>query len=815
MFLNIIKLPQTFPTAIDESRALGLDLGVGSCGQALVYDSENETHLQNLPTFPHRIAFMGVRAFDVPEIHEKTGIKLKNPERRDKKHLRITTERRADRMWDLKRLLKKHKLLPSEYPTNEKLWKYPPTRGENPLFDKWRDWHSRMTAGELGAEGPWFWRVKALDEKLTPLELAAVLLHLAKHRGFRSNRKSEAADKEGGKVLSAVRENKARMEEKGYRSVGEMFLKDPEFTDKKRNSIGSYTGVILRKAQEEEAKLIFKAQRKLGNKLATPELETAFLEIYNRQLPLQNPLNLLGDCPFELGEKRSSRLAPSFELSRALQKLNNLTLIVPDTGKIRLADHIDAANGGYQPFLDAFSTLKSTDAKKIGRITWKDLRKLFKLDPETKFADLPTPKKTTKKDGNETLQSEASLEGEDFLARATSNNAARGSFLIRQAIGDKLWLDLWEKSPEQLDQAAHALTFFEEIKNDHTDPKFWGVINQMENEKLHPDLIKAVEKDLRSDTPTLHKFKGTSSMSALASRKLLPELEKGIIYPCACMKVYGDHRQSDFSFDNITNPVVKSVLLESLKQVIHLINEIGKIPGRICVEIGRDLGKSVDERNEIKKGLDSRTNKKNANRKHLSKALGRTPDEDELLRYELWIEQANHCPYCGESLSGNLADIAQSHLFQVDHILPRSRSHDNSFNNKVIVHARCNQHKGNATPFEFREIGNGDETSQGWLAFTTRVKSMKGIRTHKRRHLLNTSFAQDESKFAAHHLQDTRYISKLVTPCLQEIYARAGEKRQTEKGSTRRVFTQPGALTSLVRKAWGLENLNKDTAGER
>ncbi|MGC6460140.1 MAG: type II CRISPR RNA-guided endonuclease Cas9 [Akkermansiaceae bacterium] len=814
-----LKLPSNFPTEIDESLALGLDLGVGSCGQALVTDQGAPKYsIHEVPDFPGRINFLGVRAFDVPEIHEQTGIKLKNPERRAKRLLRRTTDRRANRMWALRRLLKKHQVLPEDYPTSEKLWKHSPARGENPTFDKWRDWHSRMTAGEngedLGQAGPWVWRVKALDEKLEPLELAAVLLHLNKHRGFRSNRKSEAADDEGGKVLQAVRENTARLESKGYRTIGEMFLKDPEFADRKRNTSGVYTGVILRKQQEDEAKKIFKAQRELGNSCATEEIEEAFLEIYNRQLPLQNPIKLLGDCPFEPGHKRSSRLAPSFELSRALQKLNNLTLVIPSQGKVRLAEHVDAANGGYQPFIDAFSTFKGTKTNP-GRITWKDLRKIFNLVPETKFLDLPTPTKSKKKDGSETIQSETSLEGEDFLSRSSANNAARGSFLLRQAIGDDLWLRLWKDSPEQLDSAAHALSFFEEIENEHTKPENWGIINQMEHDQLDPDLVAAVKGDLRSDAPTLHKFKDTANMSALASRKLLPFLEGGVIYPEACTEVYGDHRQNSFSFEDITNPVVKSVVLESLKQVIHLINETGKIPGRICVELSRDLGKSIKERNEIEAGISKRTRNKNANRDHLADALGRNPDADELLRYELWLEQGNLCPYSGESLSGNLRDVAQSPLFQVDHILPRSRSHDNSFDNKVLVHAKCNQHKGNATPFEFHEIGNGDENSPGWLAFTSRVRSMQGIRTHKRRHLLNTTFAEDESKFAARHLNDTSYISKLVTSCLQQIYVHAGEKPLTEKGSTRRVFTQPGQLTSLVRRAWGLENLKKDVQGER
>lgn len=814
-----LKLPSTFPTEIDENLALGLDLGVGSCGQALVTDQGSPKYsILGIPDFPSRINFLGVRAFDVPEIHEKTGIKLKNPDRRAKRLLRRTTNRRANRMWALRRLLKKHELLPADYPTNEKLWKYPPGRGKDPTFDKWRDWHSQMTAGEkeqlIGQAGPWVWRVKALDEKLETLEFAAVLLHLNKHRGFRSNRKSEAADEEGGKVLSAVRENTTRLESEDYRTIGEMFLKDPEFADKKRNTSGVYAGVILRKQQEDEAKQIFRQQRALGNTYATKELENAFLDIYNRQLPLQNPIKLLGDCPFEPGEKRSSRLAPSFELSRALQKLNNLTLVVPNLGKIRLAEHVDAANGGYQSFINAFSTFKGTKTNP-GRITWKDLRKIFSLTPEIQFLDLPTPTKTKKKDGSETVQSETALEGEDFLSRSSANNAARGSFLLRQAIGDDLWLSVWGHSPQQLDRAAHALTFFEEIENDHTRAENWGIINQMEHDQLHPELIAAVKRDLRSDSPTLHKFKDTSNLSALASQKLLPLLEKGVIYPEVCKEVYGDHRQSSFSFEDITNPVVKSVVLESLKQVVHLINETGRIPGRICVELGRDLGKSVSERNEIEAGISKRTTNKNANRNHLAEALERSADPDELLRYELWLEQANLCPYCGKSLSGNLRAIATSPLFQVDHILPRSRSHDNSFDNKVLVHASCNQNKDSATPFEFNELGNGDENSPGWLAFTTRVKSMKGIRTHKRRHLLNTTFAEDESKFAARHLNDTRYISKLVTHCLQEIYTYAGEKPLAEKGSVRRVFTQPGQLTSMVRKAWGLENLKKDVRGKR
>ena len=803
---QFIKIPSTFPREIDDNLALGLDLGIGSCGQALVYQSpDNKPDIVNLPQFPDQITFLGVRAFDVPEDHEKTGVVLKNPKRREKRQLRKTTRRRARRMWQLRHLLKEHGILPDDYPTDENLWKHPPERGANASFDRWRDWHSQMTAGAKGNDGPWLWRVQGLDEKLAPLAWAATLLHIAKHRGFKSNRKSASSDDDGGKVLKALKENQQRMEENGYRTIGEMMLKDPEFQDRKRNSSGDYVAMIHRDVQEEEIRLLFKQQRAFGNLHASSELEDAYLQLYRKQLPLQNSITLLGDCPFEPGEKRAPRLSYSNELSRALQKINILKLTHANGSQTTLRQHIREQKLSYQPFIKQFgSTGNKTHP---GRITWNDLRSIFQLDDSTQFDDLPTP--TPDKKGN--VPTTEKLEAQDFLTRSASNGAARGSYLLRNALGEELWLEFSQQNPAQLDEIAFALSFFEEIENDHETPEYWGVINQLRAADVDPRLIQKVHDDLTSDSPTLHKFADTAAMSLKAIRRILPLLQQGKIYSDACTEIYGDHRQHDFDFENITNPVVKSVVRECLKQVIHLIDETGKIPGRICVELARDLGKAISERNEISYELNKRKTRKEANWKNLKAELNRDPSPDELLRYELYLEQANTCPYCGETLGTPESIISTQ--FQVDHIIPRSRSHDNSYDNKVLVHIGCNQDKGNLTPFEW--FAKGDEDSREWAQFQANVNALRQIRKHKRRHLLNTTFAEDEAKFAARHLNDTRYISRLVTHYLQEIYVLAGEKHLEEKGSTRRVFVQPGPLTSLVRKAWGLENLKKDLAGKR
>ena len=64
---------------------------------------------------------------------------------------------------------------------------------------------------------------RGLDRALNDEELAAALLHVAKHRGFRSNRKGggshEADSGDDKKMLSGVRENRELLSRSRYRTV--------------------------------------------------------------------------------------------------------------------------------------------------------------------------------------------------------------------------------------------------------------------------------------------------------------------------------------------------------------------------------------------------------------------------------------------------------------------------------------------------------------------------------------------------------------------------------------------------------------------
>lgn len=58
----------------------------------------------------------------------------------------------------------------------------------------------------------------------------------------------------------------------------------------------------------------------------------------------------------------------------------------------------------------------------------------------------------------------------------------------------------------------------------------------------------------------------------------------------------------------------------------------------------------------------------------------------------LYLRDGGHCQYCDAELSRNQSTV--------DHVLPRSRGGDTSWENCVVCCATCNVKKGNKTPIE-------------------------------------------------------------------------------------------------------------------
>ncbi|MFD1849832.1 type II CRISPR RNA-guided endonuclease Cas9 [Oceanobacillus bengalensis] len=187
--------------------SIGLDIGISSVGWAVInLDKE-------------RIEDLNSRVFDVAE-NPKNGSLLATP-RREARSARRRIRRRRYRVGRVRDFIIKKGLL-SEIQANQ-LYNW-----EEEDFDIW------------------LIRVNGVERKLTDREFARILIHYAKNRGFKSNRKSETKAGEAGVLLQAVKENATLMEENNYRTVAEMLVLDEKFNGRKRNKGGDYSHVLAR-----------------------------------------------------------------------------------------------------------------------------------------------------------------------------------------------------------------------------------------------------------------------------------------------------------------------------------------------------------------------------------------------------------------------------------------------------------------------------------------------------------------------------------------------------------------------------------------
>ena len=60
-------------------------------------------------------------------------------------------------------------------------------------------------------------------KKITPHQLGRAIFHLHQRRGFKSNRKTDRADGDSGKVYEATKRTREKLEADGARTLGELF----------------------------------------------------------------------------------------------------------------------------------------------------------------------------------------------------------------------------------------------------------------------------------------------------------------------------------------------------------------------------------------------------------------------------------------------------------------------------------------------------------------------------------------------------------------------------------------------------------------
>lgn len=724
-----------------EKRIFGFDIGIASLGWAVVdFDDTAEPENNIYPT--GKIVKSGVRCFPVAE-NPKDGSSLAFP-RRQKRSQRKLCRRKARRMAGIKSLFVANGLI-----------------DRASLFDEKENIYKARGKADV-----WDLRVKALTEKLTTVEFIRVLTHLAKHRGFKSYRiASEKADKENGKVLEAVKANRALLE--NGKTLAQIIV---EKGGKKRNrddreGKSTYENSIPRDEIERETKLIFEKQRTLGLAAATEKLQRDFegIAFRFREINGKNIEKMIGKCLFEKDEPRAPKNAPSAEFFVAWTKINNC----------RIRDKDDKLHFLTQEEKNTvFELLKSKKEVKYADIR----KKLFPNRLDTQFAEVEyTPKPVYDKKTGEIKQPE---------------NPENLKFFSLKGWHDlKSVIDVSSYSVANLDKAVAVIA----------------------TQKNDADISKELKKLDFSDSDA-EKLAGLSfskfiSLSLKALYNILPEMQTGKKYNEACEAVGYDFKSTGGSFAAqkgkflppipeslaTTVPVVNRAMAQFRKVYNALVREYGT-PDQINVELARDVYNNHDERREI---ADRQNEYAEAKKKAKASACSKLELADisgrDLLKFLLYEQQDGKCVYSGEKL--DLHRLVEQDYCDVDHIIPYSRSLDNSQNNKVLCLSRENRQKADKTPLEYIT----DPVKQA--EFIARVKAMKGLGSKKRDRLLLRDFNEKDVDFRERNINDTRYMARYIMKYLDDCIDFSQSKADVKD----RVQARNGALTDFLRHQWGLK----------
>ena len=734
---------------------LGLDLGTNSIGWAAIRLDDHDA--------PCGILGMGVRVF--PDGRDAKSKESNAASRRVARGARRRRDRYQKRRTDLLRRLTECGLMPAD---------------------------ERQRKALAARHDPYELRARALDDLLSPHELGRALFHINQRRGFKSNRKADQDSGESGVIKEASEALEDQMAESDARTLGE-FLdyqrregQPTRFRNLGTGATAKYEFYPTRQMLLDEFDQIRAAQAPCHD-LGPDQWDVLRDQIIFYQRPLK-PVDP-GWCQFEDGQQRAARALPVAQEFRILQELNNLKLRV-----------------GIEPerLLDADERARALTRLRSG----KDIN----LAKPTRDLKLPSDAKFNLSRGGRSI-----VKGNETTVRLLSKKE-KGK--PRQDIFGARWLEL------PLVERNEIVRFM----LDTDDPEAvrqkaladWG---------LNEAQAKAIA-DIGLPS-------GYSNLSEKAIRKLLPHLEQGLVFSDAVLAAGYEHH-SDFRsaeahdslpyygqvlerdaigadptkdpkidgeparYGRFPNPTVHIGLNQLRRVVNRLIDVYGK-PEDIVVELARDLKANREQRRRwLQQQKEGRENNERFRQDLANSGVEDTPHT--LRKLRLWKEQEANgvrlCPYTGRPISFAMAVDDRT---EIDHILPFSRTLDDSPANKVLCLASANKDKGDRSPSE--AFGH-NPPGYDYDAIRARAIDLHG-KTWRFQPDAMQQF-ESEDRFLDRQLNETRYLSRTACKYLTHLYDEMTTSR-------RRVRAIPGYMTWVLRHSWGLETLLRrvdDSTGE-
>lgn len=249
---------------------------------------------------------------------------------------------------------------------------------------------------------------------------------------------------------------------------------------------------------------------------------------------------------------------------------------------------------------------------------------------------------------------------------------------------------------------------------------------------------------------------------------------------------------------------IKKLLYELMNDGIEQYNEENDIIEQVSFDVAPNPESTADiDKFRIWKGLSKFTDK-DWEKKVKDEKI---PTEKEIKKYALWLSQNCRSPYTGKIIP--LSRLFDKSEYEVEHIIPRSKMKNDSFNNLVIAEAALNPepYKGSMLARNFiSQFGGKDGKEHVINQRTYRVlgdneyedycKETFKFQKGKLKNLLATEVPEG---FVERQLNDTRHINKKLAQLLAPV-------TQLPNGI---IFTG-GAITSELKQNWGLNSVWKE-----
>ncbi len=341
------------------------------------------------------------------------------------------------------------------------------------------------------------------------------------------------------------------------------------------------------------------------------------------------------------------------------------------------------------------------------------------------------------------------------------------------------------------------------------------------NEKLYELLIQkfGFKREHAQLLANINLSDDYGSLSTKAMRKIYPFIKENK-YSDACTYAGYKHSASSLTKEEIAdkplkdqlknlpknslrNPVVEKILNQMVNVINTIIDdpEMGR-PDEIRIELARELKKTAKEREEMTAGINKAKTEHEKIRVILINEFGiKNPTRNDIIRYRLYEELNVNGYHTFYSNTYVPREKLFSKEFDIEHIIPKALSFDDSFSNKTICTRNENLKKRDRTAFDFVDQDYNKELENYKSRVEMLFKTKEGAISKAKYKKLLMKASEIGDGFIERDLRDSQYIARKAREMLLEI--------------SRTVVSTTGSITDRLREDWGLINIMQELNFEK